>query len=116
MGPETAKAVIANRTLRFSRPVLLNDPFDMDFDLQLDIDAEALKPRVLDAMWEAHYGADPRPPANALGFLIELLRPVFPVMDRQKFAEEFGEAVVEGLERMPKLEAFHAELRSFSDD
>jgi hypothetical protein len=111
MTPATAKVVLVNRTLRFSSPSLLNDPFDMGFDLQLHIDPKSLKPRVLEAMWEAHYAENPPLPANAYGRLVALVRPQFPRLDRQEFEGEFGDAVDESIVRMHSLEDFHGEIR-----
>jgi hypothetical protein len=113
MAPTTAKVVLANRTLRFSSPSLLNDPFDMGFDLQLHIDPKSLKPKVLEAMWEAHYAEHPPLPANAYGKLVALMRPHFPRLNREKFEEEFSEALDESIERMHSLEDFHGEIREF---
>jgi hypothetical protein len=113
MTSDTAKLVIAKRTLRFSRPALLNDPFDMGFDLPLPIDAERLKPRIIDAMWNAHFGPSPAPAANSLGLLIAFARGRIPHMSREEFTDEFSDVVDESLHGMRDLSKFNEELRGF---
>ena len=43
MTMSTGKTVLKNRTLRYSNPKLFNDPYDMQFDLQVRIDREKTK-------------------------------------------------------------------------
>jgi hypothetical protein len=42
MSISTAKAVLGNRSLKWSPASDFNDPFDMQFDLHLDFDADEL--------------------------------------------------------------------------
>jgi hypothetical protein len=64
---EVGRAVLTNRTLRWSTPGTLNDPYDMQFDLRVDIDKEAVKTPALGKLWEGHYGKQPAPAGNRLG-------------------------------------------------
>lgn len=45
---EIAKIVVRNRTLRWSSPILFNDPFDITQELRLDFDTESLRKAVTD--------------------------------------------------------------------
>jgi hypothetical protein len=51
----------------------LNDPYDMQFDLRVDIDKEAVKTPALGKLWEGHYGKQPVPAGNQLGALVHRL-------------------------------------------
>ena len=117
MSRETAKAVLQNCTLRWSTPGTLNDPYDMQFDLHIDVDREAVKAAALQKSWDAHYGDAPVPVGNKLGEMIQALRGIFPKLTREEFDEEFGEAIDEGLARMernlPEMQAaFRAQMET----
>src|SRR3979490_3166383 len=75
---KVGELVLTNRSLRWSTPGTLNDPYDMQFDLQVDIDKEALKAAGLRKVWEAWYGDQSVPAANRLGLAIRTLRETFP--------------------------------------
>ena len=45
---ETAKIIVCNRTLRWSSPILFNDPFDITQQLRLQFDTDSLKKAVTD--------------------------------------------------------------------
>lgn len=108
----TAKAVLSNRTLRWTTPSLLNDPFDMAFDLHLDIDVEEVRRLALNQLWEAHYGDNPPAPQNTLGHIIEAFRGRFPKLSREKFDEAFGESCDKSLALATgPREAFHEDVR-----
>jgi Protein of unknown function (DUF2971) len=93
----SGKAILGNRSLRWSSPRLFNDPFDIQFDLHLEFDHGQAKARILDSLWHAHYGDDPPPAENLLGRLISQYRGRFPRMTRAEFELEFGDAVEGGL-------------------
>ncbi len=96
MNRATGRIVLKNRTLRWSTPGTLNDPYDMQFDLQIDIDREALKATVLEKLWDAFYGDQPAPVGNPFGAVIKGVRDVFPNLTRQAFDIKFGAAIDKG--------------------
>jgi hypothetical protein len=100
---EVGRAVLTNRTLRWSTPGTLNDPYDMQFDLRVDIDKEAVKTPALGKLWEGHYGKQPVPAGNQLGALVHRLRGQFPQLTPQQFNQEFGEAIDQSIDRMDRL-------------
>jgi len=97
---DTARIVLESRTLRWSTPVLFNDPYDHQFDLHMDVDMAALKRRALDKVWDALSGdPDYSPhPRNPMGTLIQVARRKGLKLSRERFEASFGPRVVEGYE------------------
>lgn len=111
---DTARIVLENGTLRWSTPVLFNDPYDVQFDLHVDVDRKEVRARSLDKLWRAWYGDDPyKPhPRNPMGALIAIHRNTFPRMCRDEFDAEFGPGVDEGYDNTERfLPDFHIEIR-----
>ena len=99
MTRDTARAVLSNGTLRWSTPGTLNDPYDVQFDLRIDVDFEKVKPVALQKLWNAFYGDAPAPVGNKFGLAIRYVRDQFPKLSREQFDKEFGEAFEEGFRR-----------------
>lgn len=89
----TAKIVISTKTLRWSSPPTLNDPFDMQFAFQLRLDRATARAMALEKSWQHHYGALLDRPLNKLGRVIRRLRGEFPQLSREEFDQEFGETI-----------------------
>jgi hypothetical protein len=116
MTSETALVVLTNQTLRWSTPQILNDPFDMNFDLQIDADLDRVRKKVLDQSYNDHFGESPAPPGNRLGALITIARQAFAKkgisMTRDEFEAQMGPAVDESLAKVfPGVETAAAEMR-----
>jgi hypothetical protein len=91
MSRQTAKIVLANRTLRWSTPALLNDPFDVQFDLHLNnIDRQRIKTLALPKVWDVLYGEGPYEPKNRLGEMMAQLRGRMKPMSQQEFYKLHG--------------------------
>jgi hypothetical protein len=84
------KSILGNKQLRWSSPRFFNDPFDIQFDLHLEFDRDRVKAKILDGLWQAHYGDNPPPAENLLGRLISQYRGRFPMLIREEF--EFEQA------------------------
>lgn len=113
MNRATGRIVLENRTLRWSTPGTLNDPYDMQFDLHIDIDREAVKVATLQKLWDAFYGDQPAPVGNILGAVIQSVRGIFPQLTREEFNREYGETIDGGLSRMERaLPGVQNEVRS----
>jgi hypothetical protein len=101
---DTALAVLRNHTLRWSTSATLNDPFDMGFDLLVDVDFARVKELVLNQSWNDHFGEIPAKPGNKLGELISVVRHLSAQkglsMSREAFANSMGPAVDETLSRV----------------
>jgi hypothetical protein len=91
--PDTGRKIIENRTLRWSTPPMLNDPFDMQFTFQHRVDRQAARAMALDKGWEHHYGELPDRPLNDLGHVIRQYRDRFPRMSREEFDRKFGDSI-----------------------
>jgi hypothetical protein len=92
--------ILKNRTLRWSTPGTLNDPYDMQFDLRLDLDKEAVKATALGKLWAAFYSSEPVQAGNRFGAAIKLLRGQFPPLNKEEFNQHFGKAIDENLAGM----------------
>lgn len=113
----TAKIVLETRALRWSCAALLNDPYDLQFDLHLEVDEERLKRLSLDKLHNAWYGPQPYTPApnNGSGAVIAAYRGRFPKMSRKKFDSELGPTIIEGLNNVRQnLPEKHVAFRQFA--
>lgn len=112
LNASTGKIVLKNRTLRWSTPALLNDPFDMQFDLHVTLDRAAVKAAPLEKLWNSFYGDNPPRPNNQLGEIISAFKGLFPILPREAFNMKFGGAIDEGFERaQTRLPQFHDGIR-----
>ena len=100
MTASTGKIVLADRTLRWSTASVLNDPFDMQFDLPLNVDPDRMQTAALVKMWGLYASDRPIPAKNPAGVILELLRQAPQKLTRDEFTANFGPAIVEGYERM----------------
>jgi hypothetical protein len=96
MTAATARIVLTNRTLRWSTASVLNDPFDMQFDMSVAIDPDRLRSAALSKMWQLYASQQPTPAKNPAGGLMELLRRSSPKLTRDEFDREFGPAMADG--------------------
>ena len=95
MSATTARAVLKNCTLRWSTPGTLNDPYDAQFALHIEVDKEKAKGLALDKLWNAFYGDAPSAIGNIFGLIIHQVRHEFPKLSKSEFNKEFGEAFEE---------------------
>ena len=98
MTADTARLVLQNRTLRWSAPKLFNDPFDIQFDLQLEYDRDRAVKEAMNEIWEIYSGVKPIVPNNALGLALMLLRDRAPGMTRQELEGEMLETLHQGID------------------
>jgi hypothetical protein len=71
---ETAKAVLSNNTLRWSSPILFNDPFDIQFDLRVEVNRRVVKSKALRLQWQVIHSDEPARNGNILGKAITAYR------------------------------------------
>jgi hypothetical protein len=109
---EAARAILSTRSLRWSTPGTLNDPYDVQFDLAIHVDNGRVRARTLDKMWAVYTGAAERPVLYRTGILLRLIGQTGERLGRAEFDETFGPTVDEGLTRMRQvLPETNAELR-----
>src|SRR4051812_15473566 len=113
MSREVCEAVLKGGTLRWSTPAMLNDPYDIQFDLNVDVDRLRTKERALEKLWNAHYVDQPSVVGNETGALIKVMRSTFPRLTRDVFNREYGEAIDLGLANVERiLPDVHDNVRS----
>jgi hypothetical protein len=111
LSPDGARATLMNRTLRWSRPSRFNDLFDMAVPYATDFDVEYVTHRALDLMWERIKNPGRRRPMNEMGAVLELARPIFLRLGRDRFDEAMRPGVEETLAKHPKrMEQFGQEI------
>lgn len=100
---DTGKAVLSNRTLRWSTPAQLNDPFDIQFDLNMEVDAVKTRELALEKLWQAYQGDLPLAPKKPMAVAVTLLRVMCPGMARSELRNELEGSIDEGLSNGRKL-------------
>src|SRR5262249_30260666 len=117
---EGAKKILATKELKWTCPGLLNDPFDLQFDLHVDdFDQTRIAALVLEELWSLYSGRKALNPGNELGRVFALFLSKRIGLSRADIfdTEELYDAIVEGTSRMkalvPKMHEFQ---RSFLKD
>lgn len=106
----TAKIVLQNRTLRWSAPLQLNDPFDIQFNMRVPSSVDEVKSVALQRLWDVYEGRVQPDLRNPMALLFQLMRVTTPIMSREELFSEFGPAIEEGFERMTaSLPSVHAD-------
>ncbi len=100
MSCSTAKIVLKNRTIRYSSPKFLNDPFDIQFYMDIKNKKEDIKDASLDSLWRVYSGDSLPNHNNIVGFIFSRMKGCFPRITREKFIEEFSSAFDDGFEAM----------------
>jgi hypothetical protein len=100
MSAGTAKIVLKNRTLRWSTPSQLNDPFDIQFNMDIRADPATLKVIALDRLWDVFEGRTRPNPRNPLGALFSVLGARGIKISKEDLLERIGPAYDEGFARM----------------
>ncbi len=105
----SAKAVLENRTLRWSTPRTLNDPFDMQTGVQLNLsDEEVVDLALGKILFRLQNDVDA---FNQLGVAINILRASGIVLSRQKVAAEFADILRQSIGNFRnRLPVFNAEV------
>ena len=87
----TAKAILRNRTLRWS----FNDPFDAQFDLHLEYDRDQVVQSAMHEIWQKYSGDKPIVIGNLLGVGLTWLRD----LARGELEKTLLPGLIEGIER-----------------
>ena len=76
VAPDTALAILENQSIRYSSPLLFNDPFDHQIGLHLDFDLAKFPQKVVSRL--EYLVRNPeiplRPDADAMGLVLEIMR------------------------------------------
>lgn len=111
LSPGGARPTLTNGTLRWSRPSMFNDLFDMAVPYSADFDENHVKRLALDLMWDRIKNPGARPPMNEMGVILEMLAPQRLWQEREAFDDFMGPGVEEALAKFPEhLEAFNKDV------
>ncbi len=101
----TAKKILQNLQVLWSSPLLFNDPFDTQFDLNFGFSLDELPATFLKEVEKLVFGNDDPKcnPTHPLCFLILMLRGKRTQISRNKFVTQFRDAMEEGTNNVKKL-------------
>lgn len=112
-----ASAVLDSCSLRWSSPRVFNDPFDMQFDLFVDLDQKKIRRHTIGLLWKAFYSPEELDAGNPFGESIKEYKSVFPRLSRDDFEREFSEPIHEMCRRVPlQVAELNREFQSFLRD
>lgn len=106
---DVAKIILGNRTLRWTTPAQLNDPFDAQCDLPLELDLQKIKDLVRPQLWKVYRGELEPHPKNQVGALLKLLGRTAKFPSDVELFREYESSLDQGYELMfqhlPALQA-----------
>jgi len=110
----TAKAILSNNMLRWSSPILFNDPFYVQFDLHVEVNREAVKEKAIRLLWDTIHSDESVPSTNVLGKVIASSKKTLRRVPFQEFCNKVAVKIDEGLETLSSklLPEFHEKLRN----
>ena len=100
MSRATARIVLQQRTLRWSTPGTLNDPFDNQFDLHLDLDLERAKTLAVNKLWGIYLGAWHPAAGSPVADSVRRLREARPHLRRDEFELAVGAEITRSFPRL----------------
>lgn len=107
MSVQTAIIVLQNRTLRWSTPGTLNDPYDVQFSLNIDINENLLKRLISEKIWSLYSGNLPPDENMFLGKFLAYVGNLVPHLSKNEIEEKFSDVLDECYQRLsislPKL-------------
>lgn len=95
--PNTALAILKSRMVRYSSPLLFNDPFDVQSGLHFDFDISSFHEKIIDKLEE--YATAPNMPpvdeSDPWGKVVKIIRENYPTygFPREKFNNIAGELI-----------------------
>ncbi|BCH53619.1 DUF2971 domain-containing protein [Agrobacterium vitis] len=92
MSATTAKIVLNNGTLRWSRSTMLNDPFDMNFELPMNPDVARIKQEAERICWQQFVDGS-EPPESMLKHAFRRVRKLPQVHQEKTFKELLSKAI-----------------------
>jgi hypothetical protein len=109
---DTAQIILSTGRLRWTTPPLLNDPYDLSFDLHLDYDHTTVRDAAVDLLW-SDWRDNSRPaPQPAFEAWKRLCKEDHPALDRAEFAAMVTPIIEESIRATASLPHMQAELQS----
>lgn len=116
MSATTAKIVLNNGTLRWSRSTMLNDPFDMNFELPMNPDVAKIKHEAERICWEQFVGGV-EPPESTLKNAFVRVRKLPREHQEEAFKERLPAAIDAWVGKMQQmLPQMHKDAKPFIKD
>jgi hypothetical protein len=112
MSLDTARIVLASGRLRWSTPALLNDPFDMSFDLHLDVDARRVKALALNLFWADYLDDAVEPPSPGFAVWKAARASTGVRLDRAAFDAALGPEIERRIRDPRPLQAMHEGMQA----
>jgi hypothetical protein len=110
MSFETAKIVLENRTLRWTTPRTLNDLYDVQIDLNINVDLERLEALSYEKIWNVMSGASVMDKTSLMGPKWARLGLAKTFTSKEDFVREFeGDVKISYDDMSAKLHEFHRE-------
>jgi hypothetical protein len=114
---DTAKELLKGRTLRWSSPILFNDPFDVQFDLHIEYDRDKVAERVMRKILDGYAGRAPIVVGNPLGALLAHMKRTAPGISEAELRDTLMPGIFEGMEKAEAgLPRTHEEMRAVIAD
>lgn len=98
----TAKIVLENQTLRWSTPATLNDPYDIQFNLQINFDRNKVLEDSLAKLWKAFTGEIVGHPQSRMTAAINLMRPLLQEIPKEHFMRQMADGIKQSFASMDK--------------
>ncbi|SEU04666.1 Protein of unknown function [Pseudomonas sp. NFR09] len=98
----TASIVLENQTLRWSTPATLNDPYDIQFDLQINFDRNKVLRNTLEKLWKVFIGELTGHPENKMTSAINIMRPALKGIPKKNFMRQMEEGIKQSFSAIDK--------------
>ena len=82
---------------------MLNDPFDMRFQMAVDCDPDTLRSSVIDNLWQVYSGTKDADPSNLMGAMMMLLRSRSTGLTRDDLDKFVGPGIEESYNTLPSV-------------
>lgn len=114
LSADVAYIVLTARTLRWSSPSGFNDPHDMQFSFQNQIDREEVISIALNQMWETYRNGSTGPSFNRLHHMLLVQRVLLPDLSRAEFFHQMSDPLDQGVSSHDRIiSELSSELRTF---
>lgn len=105
-----ARAVLENRSLKWSRPSAFNDIFDAQIDFDLNMDGDHIVEEALRRTWEIVQHPEGFEPGNALGLLLQFSAPRLREIGQAAYRAEFEPTLRQSVNDVKLKERFKADI------
>lgn len=95
MSYSTAEIVLKNQTLRWTTPITLNDPYDIQFDLRIDFERATALQLTLDKLWKVINGEVECRKDNPMHILVPFLQASYQNRPKEVFIQTTSEGIRE---------------------